>query len=99
MYHRSKNTLDRMARDPLKLQAVCKSMQAYIDRGHVERVPSQTRYVDAGAYWFLPILPVFHPEKESVRLVFDAAAKFKGTCLNDKLLCGPDLNNTLQQFF
>ena len=45
--------------------------------------------------WYLPHHPVFHPQKpEKVRVVFDCAAKFKGT-LNDQLLQGPDLTNGL----
>ena len=46
--------------------------------------------------WYLPHHPVFHPQKPGkARVVFDCAAKFKGTSLNDQLLQGPDLTNGL----
>ena len=42
--------------------------------------------------WYLPHHPVLNPNKPGkVRLVCNAAAKYKDVCLNDKLIAGPDL--------
>lgn len=49
-----------------------------------------------GKLWCLPHDPVFHPQKPNkVRVVFDLAAHFRDTSLNDQLLQGPDLTNNL----
>ena len=46
--------------------------------------------------WYLPHHPVEHPHKPGkVRRVCNAASKFKGVSLNDKLLSGPHLLRNL----
>ena len=38
---------------------------------------------------------VYHRVKKKIRVVLDCSAKFNGKCLNDCLLTGPDLINSL----
>ena len=46
--------------------------------------------------WYLPHYAVTNPNKPGkVCIVFDAAASYKGTSLNDQLVTGPDLQNSL----
>ena len=45
---------------------------------------------------YLPHHPVLNPRKPGkVRIVFDCAAKHRGICLNDALMQGPDLVNSI----
>ncbi|XP_064638317.1 uncharacterized protein LOC135494330 [Lineus longissimus] len=48
-----------------------------------------------GKVWYLPHHGVFHPKKDKLRVVFDCAARYGGTSLNDQLLQGPNLTNSL----
>ena len=69
------------------------TVEEYISHGHARKVPD----CQAGSpVWYLPHHPVVHPQKpDKVRVVFDCAAKFRNTSLNDQLLQGPDLTNSL----
>lgn len=72
----------------------CKFMNKLIRNGHAERVP-ETENVTPGKVWYIPHFGVFHPKKKKLRVVFDASAKYNGLSLNDTLLQGPDLMNSL----
>lgn len=70
-----------------------KFMQKMLDSDQAELAPS----LDKGKeHWYLPTFGVYHPKKPNqIRVVFDSSAECDGTSLNDVLLSGPDLNNTL----
>lgn len=48
-----------------------------------------------GRTWYVPHHGVYHPTKNKIRVVFDAAASFNGSCLNEQLIAGPDLTSSL----
>ncbi|KAL7879005.1 hypothetical protein AOLI_G00099790 [Acnodon oligacanthus] len=69
-------------------------MQETITHGDAERVPHED--IHKTPAWYIPHHGVYHPQKPGkMRVVFDCSAKFQGTSLNDHLLTGPELTNTL----
>ena len=72
------------------------TMNDYIQNGHAEMVPEEELNTRDRPVWFLPHHPVIHPLKpDKVRVVYDCAAKFGQTSLNQQLLQGPDQTNQL----
>lgn len=72
------------------------TMNKYVEEGHAERVPTNELHPEDRPVWYLPHHPVMHPLKpEKVRVVFDCAAQFAKTSLNQQLLQGPDLTNRI----
>lgn len=71
-------------------------MSNLIRNGFVERVPEAELNQDSGQQWFIPHHGIYHPQKPGkLRVVFDCSARFMGHSLNDYLLQGPDLTNSL----
>ncbi len=65
-----------------------------IARGDAEKVPVEE--IDNNPAWYIPHHGVYHPQKPGqIRVVFDCSAKYHGTSLNEHLLSGPELTNTL----
>ena len=67
-----------------------------LSKGYAQKVPEEEHNRQDGFAWYLPHHPVHHPLKpDKTRVVFDCSARYRGTSLNDKLLQGPDLTNSL----
>ena len=93
---RLRSLKNRLKKDDNMFERYTKAVQEYIDKGHAQKVPKEERDRDDGKVWYLPHHPVIHPAKpEKTRIVFDCPAKFDGQSLNDHLLSGPDLTNSL----
>ena len=59
-------------------------------------MPEDRLEANPGKVWYIPHHGIYHPRKpHKIRVVFDCSAKHKGTSLNDQLLQGPDLTNSL----
>ena len=73
-----------------------KTINDYIAKGYTRRVPDEQLDVIDKPLWYLPHHAVFHSRKpDKLRIVFDCAAKLRGTSLNDQLMHGPDRTNNL----
>ena len=72
-----------------------KFMENVIDKGYAEKVPTSELNQNDGRVYYIPHHGVYHQKKNKIRVVFDCSAKFKGESLNDHLLSGPSLTNTL----
>ena len=66
-----------------------------INKGYAHEVPKE-ELESKQPVWYLPHHGIYHPQKpEKIRVVFDCSAKYRGISLNDTLLQGPDLTNSL----
>ena len=87
----------RLQKDAMLQKRYQETIDTDVKAGYVRKV-QQVELNETGdkLQWYLPHHPVINPHKpEIVRRVCNAAAKYQGVALNDKLLSGPDLLQSL----
>ena len=73
-----------------------KVISSYLQQGFAQQVPHEHLNNHTGPTWYLPHHAVTNLHKpDKVRAVFDCAAKYKVTSLNNNLIRGPNLINSL----
>ena len=92
--HRLRCLERRLRKDERYFNDYVTFMQDIIKRGDAEKVPEAE--LNNRPAWYIPHHGIYHPQKpHKIRVVFDCSAKFQNTSLNEHLLSGPDLTNTL----
>ena len=93
---RAESLRRRLNRDENLREKYTKEIKKLLDMGYAERVPEDQLQRADGKVWYLPHQPVINPKKpDKCRIVNDCAAKYCGYSLNDKVMQGPDLTNSL----
>ena len=87
----------RLDKDPELKQLYAKTIHDDFNKGYITKVDKSDCFkVDQPREWYLPHHPVVHPHKPGkVRRVLNGAAKSQGQSLNNALLTGPDLLQSL----
>lgn len=68
-----------------------------IEKSYAVKIPEFQLICQDGKLWYVPHHGVYHPQKGTLRVVFDCTASYKGTSLNNELIQGPDLANSLME--
>ncbi|XP_049617703.1 uncharacterized protein [Syngnathus scovelli] len=85
-----------LEREPAMKQHFLTFMEKVFRNKHIEVAPPLKENEER---WYMPTFGVYHPKKPgNIRVVFDSSAQHGGVSLNNVLLTGPDLNNTLLMF-
>ena len=86
----------RLKSDEQLKQKYVTEMKRLLNRGYAEPVPEDELGRADGKVWYLPHQPVINPKKpDKCRIVNDCAAQYEGRSLNDQVMQGPDLANSL----
>ena len=89
------NLKNRLLKDEKLRKAYTEAIESYLSEGYAQKI-TEDDIQNASTVWYIPHHPVVNPSKPGkLRVVFDCAAKFNKTSLNDKLIKGPDLANSL----
>lgn len=84
----------KFCRDGELAKAYTNIINGYLEKGYARKLSPDEAKSKSEKTWYLPHHPVQAKHKK-LRVVFNAAAKFRGTSLNDQLVTSPDLLNNL----
>ena len=85
----------RLIKNPDKARQYSDTIKRYLELGHATKLSTRESTPTNNMKYYIPHHYVTNPKQNKFRVVFDASAKFAGTSLNDYLLKGPDLLNSL----
>ena len=94
-YHRLNSLKRRFLKDHELHEKYSITIDSYVEKGYAKLVQPDQLGSKENRVWYLPHHPVYQPLKGKTRIVFDCAAKQAGESLNDSLMSGPDLMNSL----
>ena len=86
----------RLDKDQKLHAKYCDGMKEFLDKGYAVEAQSNNPMVSECPKWYLPHHPVINPNKpDKICIVYDCAAKYRNTSLNEQVFKGPDLMNSL----
>ena len=86
----------RLIKNTDKARQYSDTIKRYLELGHATKLGTRESTPTNNTTYYIPHHYVANPNKQNkFRVVFDASAKFAGTSLNDYLLKGPNLLNSL----
>lgn len=91
---RNRSLRNRFQRDPGYEREYRAAMQTNFNDGYARRLSAEEQ-PGVGPVYYLSHFGVQKSPGSKIRVVFDAAAKFRGRCLNDSICSGPALQNPL----
>jgi transposase InsO family protein len=86
----------KLSKDPVLEIAYRAKINEYVAKGYAIELSRSEEAQESARKWYLPHFAVRNQNKpDKIRVVFDAANRHRGVCLNDRLLTGPDLLTSL----
>ena len=94
---RLENLKRKLTKDPALAKEYQEKIDDLLKKGYARELSAEEASKTEDKTWYLPHFGIVNPNKQvrKLRIVFDAASKSHGTSLNDALLTGPDLLNSL----
>ncbi|XP_065178471.1 uncharacterized protein LOC135809125 [Sycon ciliatum] len=94
---RLRSLLRSLERRPTVQIRYAKVLEEYLQKAYIQELTSDQVQQCGREQWFLPHFAVVREDKATtkVRVVFDAAARFNGTSINEHMYAGPRLQNDL----